>query len=173
MHRLIWRIVMGLLCGWLAAGAASAQYNYQNYLVGDRAAGMGGAAAASAEGVDACYYNPAGLAQMRGNSLSLSGSLYGKQAYRSQDGMFPGEDARYNSFVTIPTTVGGVWKMRERLTLAFSVLVPERMAYNELRSFRDNTHVYNYSADEQMLWFGPSAAWQVDERLSCGVSLSN
>jgi len=51
--------------------------NYQNYLVGDRAAGMGGAVTASTNNLDACYYNPSGLANVTGSRISLSVSLYG------------------------------------------------------------------------------------------------
>jgi len=46
--------------------------NYQRYMVGDRAAGMGGAVVSIADGVDAAYYNPAGLGNIKANTLSIS-----------------------------------------------------------------------------------------------------
>jgi hypothetical protein len=64
----------------------------------NRAAGMGGAANASCSGVDAIYYNPAGLGAPGTNLIAVSGSLYGWQMYRADDATGPGEDANTNRF---------------------------------------------------------------------------
>ena len=64
--------------------------NYQNFLLGDRAAGMGGAVAATTDDLDACYYNPAGLARVAGSRIALSVSLYGLQGIRIADGLGEG-----------------------------------------------------------------------------------
>jgi hypothetical protein len=50
-------VAVGLVLA--AAGLRANEANYQHYILGDRAAGMGGAACASASGVEAVYYNPA------------------------------------------------------------------------------------------------------------------
>lgn len=160
-----------VLTACLAAGTAGAQHNYQMYVLGDRASGMGGAAVASANSVDACYYNPAGLVLLPGNTISLSGSLYGRQYYRSPDGLYADEDVKYETFVTIPTTVGGAWKISDQSTIAFAALMPNFESYSEMRSFRDNTHIYNYNMDDQTLWVGPSVGWALNSRLSLGISL--
>lgn len=163
------RLLFGAgLVVWLAAGAGMAQHNYQNYLVGDRASGMGGAVVASADSVDACYYNPAGLTRLPGNTISLSGSLYGRQTYQAEDAFYAGEDFKYESFVTIPTTIGGLWKVSEQNTLAFAVFMPDRNSSSEMSSFRDGLHVYNYNSEDQTLWIGPSAAWAVNSELALG-----
>ncbi len=155
----------------LAAGAAMAQHNYQNYLVGDRASGMGGAVVASADSVDACYYNPAGLTRLEGNTISLSGSLYGRQSYRAEDALYAGEDFKYDSFVTIPTTVGGLWKISDRNALAFAVFMPDRMSSSEMSAFSENMHIYNYNSEDQTLWLGPSAGWAVNPEFSIGAGV--
>jgi len=69
-----------------AAGVLADDMNYQNYIVGDRAPGMGGAVAASADSVDAAYYNPSGLARSPGNQLSVSANLYGFTASVGRQG---------------------------------------------------------------------------------------
>ncbi len=162
---------MAALSACLAAGAAMAQHNYQNYLLGDRASGMGGAVVASADSVDACYYNPAGLTRLAGNTISLSGSLYGRQTYRAEDAFYAGEDFKYDSFVSIPTTVGGLWKVSDRNALAFAVFMPDRVSSSEMSSFREGLHVYNYNADDQTLWIGPAAAWEVTPEVSLGAAV--
>ena len=71
------------VCAAMAAAArcAAGEANYQPYVVGERAAGMGGAVTATADGMDACFYNPAGLGYETRDSLSVNGALYGLQTY--------------------------------------------------------------------------------------------
>ena len=114
----------------LAATAWATDSKYQTYIVGDRAAGMGGAVVSIADSVDACYYNPAGLTQVKSSTVSLSANLYGFQLYHIENGLFPGENVQGNSFVTIPSTMGGIWKYGPDLSLAFSALVPDRSSLN-------------------------------------------
>ena len=60
----------------LATTTASAtDGRYRDFVIGERAGGMGGAAIAVANDVDAIYYNPAGLAHSQGDSISLSANL--------------------------------------------------------------------------------------------------
>ena len=66
----------GLIAVCSAAGAWAGEANYQPYVVGERAAGMGGAVAATADGMDACFYNPAGLGHETRDSISVNGTLY-------------------------------------------------------------------------------------------------
>jgi len=49
--------------------------NYQ-YLIGGRAAGLGGAYAALADDASSLWYNPAGLAALTSRSISISGNTY-------------------------------------------------------------------------------------------------
>ena len=44
-----------------AASASATDGRYRDFVIGDRAGGMGGAAIATASDVDAIFYNPAGL----------------------------------------------------------------------------------------------------------------
>lgn len=153
------------VCG--TAGEA----NYQPYIVGERAAGMGGAVAATAEGMDACFYNPAGLAREQRSSISINGTVYGLQNYSTKDASFPGEDLEISSFVTIPTGLSAVQKLKDGTAAAFSVFVPSQTTIREIQAFRKNDHYYNYSQDEQTLQLGPSIGHVVNDRLSVGASV--
>ena len=114
----------GLIAVCSAVGAWAGEANYQPYVVGERAAGMGGAVAATADGMDACFYNPAGLGHETRDSISVNGTLYGIQNYEMEDSAFPGEDMEVSSFVTIPTGLSMVRKLRDGTAAAFSVFVP-------------------------------------------------
>src|ERR1035437_870784 len=103
----VWMLAVGLV---MASAAWATDSRYQTYIVGDRAAGMGGAVVSIADSVDACYYNPAGLTQVKSSTVSLSANLYGFQLYHVENGLLPGENVQGDSFVTIPSTMGGIWK---------------------------------------------------------------
>ena len=165
-------VVRMLAAGLVMASAAWAtDSKYQTYIVGDRAAGMGGAVVSIADSVDACYYNPAGLTQVKSSTVSLSANLYGFQLYHIENGLFPGENVQGNSFVTIPSTMGGIWKYSPELSIAFSALVPDRSSFNEIVAYNDSQHLYQFNMDDQTIWVGPSAAYKIFPALSLGVSL--
>ena len=155
----------------LAGAAAAGEANYQPFIVGERAAGMGGAVAATAEGMDACFYNPAGLAGESRNSISVNGTLYGIQNFETKDAAFPGEDFNISSFATIPTGLSAVRRLGDGMAAAFSVFVPSQSSAREIQAFPANEHYYNYSYDEEMLLLGPSLGRAVNERVSVGASV--
>jgi long-chain fatty acid transport protein len=155
----------------LAGAAAAGEANYQPFIVGERAAGMGGAVAATAEGMDACFYNPAGLARETRDSISVNGTLYGVQNFETKDAAFPGEDFSISSFATIPTGLSAVRRLGDGTAAAFSVFVPSQSSAREIQAFQQNQHYYNYSYDEQTLYLGPSLGRTVNDRLSWGVSV--
>ncbi len=71
----------------LAAGAAHASEAYpRNLLPGARAAGLGGAYVAVADDPAAAYVNPAGLADLRRSTFSLSASVFSAERTRVADG---------------------------------------------------------------------------------------
>ncbi len=145
--------------------------NYRDFIVGDRAAGMGGAALALATSTESCFYNPGGLARTESSTVSLSASLYGLATYRSDSGWAPGQDIDMDSFLVIPTAFGSVWKLDERWILAVSAFVPYLARSNDLDAYLDTYDFYKYNKDDQSVWLGPSLACRVDDQLSLGVSV--
>jgi uncharacterized protein UPF0164 len=80
---------LAALCAVLAVAAAlrarADDSNFRPYVVGGRAAGMGGAFTALSDDGSGPYYNPGGLAFVRRSQLSLSGSVYGVVAGTQAD----------------------------------------------------------------------------------------
>ena len=165
---MMWMVAAGFV---MTSAAWATDSKYQSYIVGDRAAGMGGAVVSIADSVDACYYNPAGLTQVKSSTVSLSANLYGFQLYHIDNGLFPGENVQGNSFVTIPSTMGGIWKYSDTLSLAVSAFVPDRSTFNEIVAYSGSQHLYQFNTDDQTLWVGPSAAYQICPSVSIGLSL--
>lgn len=156
---------------WAAGAARAGEANYQPFIVGERAAGMGGAVAATADGMDACFYNPAGLGGEERDSISVNGTLYGIQNLETKDAAFPGEDIKVSSFATIPTGLSAVKKLKDGTVAAFSVFVPSQSSAREIKAFPENQHYYNFSQDEQTLQLGPSIGHVVNKRLAIGASV--
>ena len=145
--------------------------NYQNYIVGERAAGMGGAVVATADGVDAVFYNPTGLTKVQKNSISLSASLYGFQKQGVKEHWYPNQDLKVPSFVSIPTTFGSVWKLSDCATFAFAAFIPDRASANDLEAFIANNHYFKFNLENQTLWIEPSLGWHFDDKFSLGASI--
>ncbi len=145
--------------------------NYQNFIIGERAAGMGGAAVALADAVEACFYNPAGLALAPSSTISLSASLYGFHRLDVANGWFPGEGIDVDSFLSVPSTFGTIVKLTPDFALAFSALVPDKISINDLDAFPGDGHFFKLSRDDTTVWIGPSAAWRFSPRWSAGVSV--
>src|SRR5512138_3371041 len=82
---------------FLAGAVARAQgieSNFKPYIVGGRAAGMGGAFTALADDGSGAYHNPGGLAFTRSSSLSFSVNAYGLVGGTVKDALGDGHDRR-------------------------------------------------------------------------------
>ncbi len=154
--------------------------NYQNYIVGERAAGMGGAVTASCQALEAAYFNPSGLGFVEASRLSLSASLYGWYRADVKEGLGSGENYSANEFESIPSTFGSILNLSEEFTVAFSAFVPDQINYNLQETFERRpggipgifkSDYYSQTLDDQQMWIGPSLGWRIDERLSIGGSV--
>ena len=144
--------------------------NYTPFIVGGRAAGMGGAVSASATDSDAAYHNPAGLGAVKHNSISVSAALYGYQGINIDDRVAPGVDLDATTFVTIPSQLSMVYKLAPDVAGAFSVFVPSQLSVSQSNSPSPQS-AYSFSINDQTLYLGPSAGWKVNDRLTLGASL--
>ena len=158
--RILWVSAL-VLCGATAA-AHAADGRYRDFVIGDRASGMGGAAIAIAQSVDSIYYNPAGLASTERDNLSLSANLYGFEDFRQRNALYPGEDASSSSFVTIPSAVGGVKRLSDQWVGGFGVFTPENDRIDLIASKANGKHLYTVNSTDQTLWFGPAIGWRPD-----------
>ncbi len=163
-----------VLVGWflvVVLPGLGGEGNYRDYLVGDRAAGMGGAAVAQAISVEAAYYNPAGLPHTGRNEVALFATVYGFSNFQVRDGWDRGRDIDIDSVLVIPTAFGSVWSLDETWAVAFSIFVPRQEKANDLEAFPRQNEFYKYHKDDQTLWVGPSAGFRYSESVSFGVSL--
>ena len=163
--------VAGAVLILAAAGVRANEANYQHYILGDRAAGMGGAACASASGVEAVYYNPAGLAATPRDSVSLSANLYGIQEYSAENAFMPGEDFQSRTFQSIPSSVGGTKRAAADWVLGFGVFVPFRNTIFDGATYAADQHYYSVAINDQTMLAGPAVGWQVNPRLALGCAV--
>lgn len=176
-----------LAASFLAAASAQANdTNYQNYLVGERALGLGGAFTALADDASGAFYNPAGLAWVPTSSLSGSLNVYGierqtrTRAYTDElDGKPVSIDLEDAPISTIPTTVGLVRKLGPKLAdgiarhaLGFSTYVPYASEFAAGARLQGSTSAGHYEVSEKdkTIWMGPTYALRILPRLALGVS---
>lgn len=152
-----------------ATGALANEANYQQYVIGDRAGGMGGAGAALGTALDASYYNPAGLAFTKQRTISVSASLYGWQRYQADNALFPSEDLETSTFVTVPPAMGLVCFAQTNLAVSFAAFVPSRFQLSDIIAFPKDKNFYNASIDDQTLLVGPAAAYKLSPEWSFGL----
>src|SRR5215475_8008571 len=85
--------------------------NFRPYLIGARAAGMGGAFTALADDGSGPYYNPGGIAFAKRSSLSLAASVYGYVSGSEAGVLGPGHDFNYKDLNTFPVSTSVVRKL--------------------------------------------------------------
>jgi long-chain fatty acid transport protein len=164
------RVVLTLIVLVVPSPARAQRENYEAVLVGERAAGMGGAFTGLADDASAAYYNPAGLAQIRRRGFSLSASGYSYYS-RTASGVISAEDESVDleqagvlvypnetSYV-LPLGEGDDWAH----TVALSLFVPYGFDWEGVQdlsldgSFQLLTNLFAAS-DEQVYLVGPSYA---------------
>ena len=80
MKRILWGV---LIAAVMARTARAQESNFRPYIVGSRAAGMGGAFTALADDGSGPYYNPGGIAFAQ--CISLETPLHGGPMYFSTE----------------------------------------------------------------------------------------
>lgn len=166
-----------------AVNAFGGEFSYQNILVGERAMGLGGAMTALGADTSSAWYNPAGLAFLRGSNFSLQVGVYGttSDSTAAGGGLLPIENGQ---FVTFPSTavvvkeVGG-----ERHRLGFAVLTPTFEHRSLALSASDVTFQtqsgprtfgrYSLLQEDRdtEVWLGPTYAFRLHPRLSLGATM--
>lgn len=171
------------------AMAFADESHYQNYIVGERALGLGGAFTAIADDASGSYYNPAGLAQLSQSSISLAAALYG----RSRFGLSLNTGAPINTadqqFIAYPATAAWVQNIRDgdrvgvgRVQMALSLLTPQsdvnhrRLAYSRtVLDAQGNAYpsqeIGVEVSEDTALWIGLSVGWKLHPRLCLGASI--
>lgn len=161
-----------IFCLW-AQKATAAFSNYNSILIGDQASGMGGAYTAMTNDASAlAYYNPAGMAFLKGHSFSAAVGIYKKfdTTFGAEED-FTKAPLRINQgfFRAIPSSTGNVFNKGD-YTLALSIVVPDFDNYKgDLRANTQNTTTLAYI--DESLWVGGAVAKKISENESLGLTL--
>ena len=169
----------------LPAPALAADNNYQDFLVGGRAIGLGGAFTATANDVTSLLYNPAGLSFVEATSAQLSTSLYGIERGSLEEFSSVLFDDYGNirvdlSDVTVvPSSAGAVRSLgRTRWgtnhSLAFGLLVPSyRTSSLSSRAGVDEdgqNSSYNRRTTDRELWSAVGYGLEIDPTFRVGIA---
>lgn len=157
----------------------------QNYLIGEQAAGMGGAFTAMSSDPACSYYNPAGLAGLKKPGLSVSASVYQGHWEEYEDLLNVDQDLSSGlsseTFSTFPSTVAyalpvcGTDCESLNHVLAVSLLVPDYDHFEgkvgELQGLYPIDIKGSYFTEEETYWAGPSYAISIGGWLRMGLSV--
>ncbi len=176
-----------LACLLNAATARSDEFHYNNMIIGERAAGMGGAFTALANDTSGMYYNPAGIVHAQAKSLSASVNAYYSLS-KKYSGVIAGSDLNRNYSAIVPNFFG-VQQPVGPVSLGFSYAVPEHAFEDMEETFIDlppseemkqrygdpnlriSRYVLNLNTEDSINEFGPSVAIKISETLSLGLTL--
>ncbi len=166
---------VGIVAGWfflvLLRVAWADPYHYSDSLIGERAAGMGGAFTAISDDPSGAYYNPAGMANARYDSLALSLSIY-QLRYREVENYRDGKDLTQSAFNVIGATTGTLMRFGD-WTAAFTVAVPESNEQSaQFVSEKQQPYLYiDLSGKSQEMFAGPSLAYRLHPAFTVGATL--
>lgn len=104
-------------------------YNSIQYMIGGRAAELGGAFTAIADDSSAVWYNPSGLANLNNVNINISATTYSYYTgsvdnFMNYQGHFSA-DNREDDFSIIPTTVVFGNRLGEKAAYAIGIFIPE------------------------------------------------
>jgi len=171
------RIIL-ILCaaaGFLFSLQAFAdEYHYNNILIGDRAAGMGGAYTAISDDPSGLFYNPAGIAYVQGSNVSVSANAFHqtKTVYKSALG---GADYERNSSALLPNFFGIIQPLGKG-RVGFSYAVPDSILEDQNQVFYNvnattQRYAINFNNNDNTYNVGPSYAIELTNEFSFGITL--
>jgi long-subunit fatty acid transport protein len=153
------------------------EFHYNNFLIGDRAAGMGGAYTAISDDPSGLYYNPAGVVYATGKNLSASVNAYYNKT-KKYEGVIGGNGWERNSSSLLPNFFG-ITQPLGSLTFGFSYAVPDSILENQSQDFANvpttfgtaSQYIINFNNEDTTYNFGPSLAYELNSKLSVGATL--
>ncbi|MEQ1878633.1 MAG: hypothetical protein ABL958_18465, partial [Bdellovibrionia bacterium] len=167
---------LALSFAFLFATGAGAEIKNQNLLpMGEKEAFRGNAGTAAPGSAGAVYYNPAGLAVLKGARISVSGTTF--MYFDAQTDKllhWDNSDFAYEEygFASIPASLVATWG-EETWVYAFSILTTGNTTFKNWASW-DTTNARTYFtrfADANETWVGLSGARAVSEFWSFGATL--
>ncbi len=170
----VWNMVFVLL---IFGTAFADEFHYNNFIIGDRASGMGGAYTAIADDPSGLYYNPAGVVYATGKNLSASVNAYYNKT-KKYEGVIGGNGWERHSSSLLPNFFG-ITQPLGPLTFGFSYAVPDSILENQSQDFSNvptksgtaSDYIINFNNEDNTYTFGPSLAYEVSSNFSVGLTL--
>ena len=171
------RIALAATTALLGTAAYADIYHYNNILIGDRAAGMGGAYSAISDDPSGLYYNPAGIAYAAGASLNGSVNAY-SSTFSEYKHVFGDKSWKRVSSGLIPNFFGLIQPFAGGMA-GFSVVVTDAVADDQDQHFSNFTptggeavqdYYINFNNHDSTYNIGPSFAFKPRDDLAIGLS---
>ncbi|MCB0412745.1 MAG: hypothetical protein KDD50_00325 [Bdellovibrionales bacterium] len=148
--------------------------NYNTILIGDRAAGMGGAfTALTGDPSGSSFYNPAALARSGQSTFSAAANVYAKYDVKfGEPESLLAAPLRINRgrISSIPASSGTVYSFGN-FALGLSIIFPDFDIYNgDIVSTTNDTNSFLNLRDES-LWIGGSVALNISEKSALGLTM--
>ncbi len=169
-------MIVGVLGFALVSTARADEFHHKNILIGERAAGLAGAFTAMSDDPSGIYYNPAGLAFIFENYISLSANAWNSTRTVFKN-VVDGRNYLLSSNALVPSFFGftqAIGKSR----LAFAVIVPnsDLVDQNDLldgftTSTGQNYLSRRYYKIDNTYMIGPAMGFEIADNLSFGISL--
>jgi len=165
----------------LPRAAQADPVHHNEVLVGGRALGMAGAATGLAEDAASVYYNPAGIAQMNGASVSASFQVNAFQKITVDGGLQAAglADLTHDEQPSLAVYVSAIAKVGEedangfrKHALAFSTVNPDQtqLSFGGVGRLDDNFANLNIDSKDNTVWRGLSYAYSLSPRWAFGLS---
>ncbi len=170
-------ILLLLLC--FSGAAAADEFHYNNFLIGERASGMGGAYTAVSDDPSGLYYNPAGIVYSTGRNLSASVNAFYSLS-KKYDNVIGGNGWERSASALLPNFFGIVQPLGN-LKFGFSYAVPDSIKEDQDQTFYGSLptalgspaqfYVINFNKEDNTYLIGPSIAMELNDSLSAGFTL--
>lgn len=154
------------------------EFHYNNFLIGDRASGMGGAYTAVSDDPSGLYYNPAGIVYSTGRNLSASVNAF-YNLTKKYENVIGGNGWERKATALLPNFFGIVQPLG-RYKFGFSYAVPDSIEEDQDQFFTNvptnlgapaDLYVINFNNEDDTYLFGPSLAAELTKNLSVGLTL--
>lgn len=160
-----------------AARSYADEFHYNNILVGERPAGLGGAYTAISDDPSGLYYNPAGTVYSMGSNISGSANAYYLTTKHYDNVLGGGWDRK--STALLPNFFGivqplAVGRIGFSYAVTDSIIEDQDQTFSNLPSNVDKditTYVINFNNENNVYNFGPSYAIELSRGISVGATL--
>lgn len=171
----LWRTFTSLACLLAANCVFADEYHYNNILIGDRPAGMGGAYVAVSDDPAGMFYNPAGIIESGRSNLSASMNAYhtSRTEYKN---VLNGKHDWIRTSAALKPNFFGISQPLGPGTFGLSYAVTDSIVEDQDQTFPNipvagNKYTINYHNEDNSYNVGPSYALRLGRRWSIGLTL--